>query len=374
MCSDGKVDPAAVELFDRFVTGKVCTRTLGVEPGTDGAAICLHVGSGTIPGEQQELLQYEQMRKTRMIWRPAPGWPEAPPGWQPPPGWSPPPDWPPAPVDWDFWTAAPDEIGRADLHLQPGGPAQADVPAQAGLPTGMTRAGLVLETRLVMIAGLFPWIAAAVVILVRHLDTGQILTQLPSVTPHQPVLNVFLSVLSYVPSAAVVPLVLLLLIRTGQRPSDLGLTRLPWRDLGVAVGLAAAAIGLELALAIAINPVRHSRFVNTAATLDVPAYYLIIALSVALTTAVAEEVIVNGYLITRLDQLGWSPAKAFWLSMALRTSYHLYYGLGAVLTLPFWWLVTRSFQKHRKLNRPIVAHFLYDGTVATIAILIVGRR
>ncbi len=191
---------------------------------------------------------------------------------------------------------------------------------------------------------------------------------MPSVTPHQPVLNVILSVLSYVPSAAVVPLVLLLLVRTGQRPADLGLTRLPWRDLGVAVGLAAAAIGLELSLAIVISPLGHSRFMNRAATLNVPAYYLLIALSVALTTAVAEEVIVNGYLLTRLDQLGWSPAKAFWLSMALRASYHLYYGIGVVLTLPFGWLVTRSFQKHRKLNRPIVAHFLYDGTVATIAI------
>jgi len=226
-----------------------------------------------------------------------------------------------------------------------------------------------------MIAGLFPWIAAAVVILARHLDTGQILTQLPSLTPHQPVLNVILSVLSYLPSAAVVPLVLLLLTRTGQRPADLGLTRLPWRDLGVAIGLAAAAIGLELALAISISPLlRHSRFLNTARTLNVPGYYLLIALSVALTTAVAEEVIVNGYLITRLEQLGWSPTKAFWLSMGLRASYHLYYGIGVVLTLPFGWLVTRSFQKHRKLNRPIVAHFLYDGTVSTIAILIAAHH
>ncbi len=304
------------------------------------------------------------MRKTRMIWRPAPGWPEAPPGWQPPPGWSPPADWPSAPADWDFWAPAPAQAKAV----------AADVPAQAVLPAGMTRAGLVLETRLVMIAGLFPWIAAAVVILVRHLDTGQILTQLPSVTPHQPVLNVILSVLSYLPSAAVVPLVLLLLIRTGQRPADLGLTRLPGRDLAVAVGLAAAAIGLELALAVAISPLRHSRLFNTAAKLNVPVYYLLIALSVALTTAVAEEVIVNGYLITRLDQLGWSPAKAFWLSMALRASYHLYYGIGVVLTLPFGWLVTRSFQRHRKLNRPIVAHFLYDGTVSTIAILIAAHR
>jgi membrane protease YdiL (CAAX protease family) len=297
------------------------------------------------------------MPRNRMIWRPAPGWPEAPPGWQPPPGWSPPADWPPAPSDWAFWA-----------------PEQSEAAAKPAVRLGMTRAGLVLETRLVMIAGLFPWIAAAVVILAKHVDTGQTLTQLPSVTPHQPVLNVILSVLSYLPSASIVPLVLLLLMRTGQRPADLGLTRLPGRDLGVAVGLAAAALGLELVLIFVLKPLEHSRALNTAGRLDVPAYYLLIALSVALTTAVAEEVIVNGYLITRLEQLGWSPAKAFWLSMGLRASYHLYYGVGVLLTLPFGWLATRSFQKHRRLNRPILAHFLYDGTVSAIAILIAGRH
>jgi hypothetical protein len=37
--------------------------------------------------------------------------------------------------------------------------------------------------------------------------------------------------------------------------------------------------------------------------------------------------------------------------------------------VPFGYLVTRSFQKHHKLNRPIVAHFLFDAILITIAIL-----
>lgn len=238
----------------------------------------------------------------------------------------------------------------------------------------MTRQSLVLETKLVMIAGLFPFIASAVVVLVAHLATGNGLTQLPSITPHQPALNVVLGILAYLPTAAAVPLVLLLLLRTGQRPSNLGLTRMRWSDFGVAVGLTAAAFGLELVLAIGLVPLQHTRLDNTAGKLHVPAYYLILALSMALTTAVAEEVIVNGYLITRLDQLGWSPARAFWLSLALRTSYHLYYGVAVVLTLPFGWLMTRSFQKHRKLSRPILAHFLYDSVAFLIAIVIVGHH
>jgi membrane protease YdiL (CAAX protease family) len=300
------------------------------------------------------LLHDVQVSTQRLIWRPAPGWPESPPGWTPPPGWAPPADWPPAPPGWAFW--APPE------------------PAAPVVPAELTRSGLVLETRLVMIAGLFPWIVSAVVILGAHLATGSPLSQLPTYTPHQPVLNTVLGLLSYMPVAAVVPLVLLLLARTGQRPAVLGLTRLGRLDLPVAVGLAAAAFGCELVLALILAPLDHSRLLNSAGTLHVPAYYLIFGISQAAFTSVAEEVIVNGYLITRLDQLGWSPARAFWLSLALRTSYHLYYGVAVVFTVPFGWLVTRSFQKHRKLARPILAHFLFDSAAFTIAILLVGHH
>jgi hypothetical protein len=37
--------------------------------------------------------------------------------------------------------------------------------------------------------------------------------------------------------------------------------------------------------------------------------------------------------------------------------------------VPFGFFVTRSFQKHHKLNRPIVAHFLFDAILITISIL-----
>ncbi len=228
-----------------------------------------------------------------------------------------------------------------------------------------------LETWLVMFALLFPWVISAVLTLVLHLETGASLTQLPSYAPHHPAVNIVVGVLSYLPVAAVAPLALLLLARTGQRPADLGLTSMGWRDAGAAVGLAAAAFGCEIALAIALEPVirEHSSLFNEAGPLHVPAYYLVFGLSQSLITSVAEEVAVNAYLLTRLDQLGWSDGKAFWLSLALRTSYHVYYGAGLVLTLPFGYFVTRSFQKHRKLSRPILAHFLFDAVTFTIAIL-----
>lgn len=236
-------------------------------------------------------------------------------------------------------------------------------------PKEQTRRDLVVETRFVTLALLFPWIVTAVITIAVHVTRHVGLTQLPNYDPRQPVVNVILGLLSYLPVAAVVPLALLLLARTGQRPSDLGLTRARWRDLGVAIGLAAGGLGGEFVLAIPLTRLRHSALVNSAGPLHVPAYFLIFGLSQALITAIAEEVAVSGYLLTRLDQLGWSPWRAFWLSLALRTSYHLYYGLAIVLTLPLGYFLTRSFQKHGKLSRPILAHFLYDSVVFLIAIL-----
>jgi membrane protease YdiL (CAAX protease family) len=287
----------------------------------------------------------------KLVWRPAPGWPEAPPSWQPPPGWQPPPDWPAAPAGWQFWVPAQDKPAAPVEHREP------------------SRRDLVTETWLVMIAMLVPWFISAAVVLGSHLATGATLNPLPSFDRHQPAVNIVLGLLSYVPVVAVVPLALLLLARTGQRPAVLGLTKAGWPDIGAGVGLAALALGSEFVLAVVLSPIAHSRLANTAGPLHVPVYYIAFGISQSLLTAVAEETAVNGYLITRLDQLGWSPAAAFWLSLALRTSYHVYYGIGLIFTLPFGFFLTRSFQKHRKLSRPILAHFLYDTTIFLISIL-----
>lgn len=232
-----------------------------------------------------------------------------------------------------------------------------------------SRRDLVIETWCVMLAALVPWVISAVVVLVDHLAVGGSVNPLPTFDRHQAAVNIVLGLLSYVPTVAVVPVVLLLLMRTGQRPAELGLTSAGWSDVGAAAGLAAAAFGCELLLAIVLVPLQHSGIVNRVGPLHVPLYYLVFGLSQALLTSVAEETVVNGFLITRLDQLGWSPTRAFWLSMALRTSYHVYYGLGVLLTLPFGYFATRSFQRRRKLNRPILMHFLYDSTAFLIAIL-----
>lgn len=234
-----------------------------------------------------------------------------------------------------------------------------------------TRKSLVWETRFVMVAFLLPAVVTAILLFAEHIGGVGNITRFP-IYIKNPVGNLIIGTLDYLPVASVVPLGLFLLARSGQPPKSLGIG---WpsfrRDIWPGLGLAAAAFGSEVVLIIPLAPLLtgNGSLTNKVAVGHVPAYYVIEGLVISLTTAITEEVLVNGYLLTRLEQLGWNPQKALLLSLTLRTSYHVYYGLGFILTIPFGYFVTRSFQKHRRLNRSIAAHFLFDGVLFTIAIL-----
>ena len=248
----------------------------------------------------------------------------------------------------------------------------ADGEVVGGLPMGSARRSLVIETRVVMIAFLVPGVASAVIILSEHVAGVDNIAQFATFVKHQPLANMLLGILAYLPVAAIVPMALYLLSRTGQDRTTLGLV-LPQvkRDILPAIGLDAAAFATEFALAIPVAAflAAHKTLVNSLVTAHVPAYYIVWGLIISATTAITEEVLVNGYLITRLGQLGWTPRSALILSLILRTSYHVYYGFGFIFTIPLGFYVTRSFQKHHKLTRPILAHFLYDAILFTIAVL-----
>ena len=216
-----------------------------------------------------------------------------------------------------------------------------------------------------------PSVLAAVDLFAAHTG-GAAITRFPTIVAN-PVANLILGVITYLEVAAVVPLALLLLSRTGQPPAALGLTRPTWRtDVWPGLGLAASGFGVAYAATIDLTTLvgRHSKLFDQVPPGHVPHYYVIYGLAVSAITAITEETLVSGYLLTRLEQLGWNPRWALALSLTLRTSYHVYYGLGFLLTIPLGYFVTRSFQKHRRLARPIAAHFLYDAVLITIAVLI----
>jgi hypothetical protein len=261
------------------------------------------------------------------------------------------------------------DAGTGAGPSQPAGPGLTWTPAR-GLPPGQARQWLVRETWLVELAFLAPAVLSAVDTFARHLRGVGTISQFPTIVPGHQAENLILGAASYLAVGAIVPLALLLLSRTGQTPAALGLTTLRWGDALPAVGIAAAAYGSAVVIAEVLAEVaRHSQFLAQSAAPHLPAYYVGYGLIVAAVTAVTEETIVNGYLLTRLEQLGWTPGRALLVSMLLRTSYHIYYGLGFLIVIPFGYFTGRSFQKHHRLTRPILAHFLYDAVLLTIAVL-----
>ena len=155
---------------------------------------------------------------------------------------------------------------------------------------------------------------------------------------------------------------LYLLWRSGVNLRDrLGLDRRrPWSDLGTGVVLAAI-IGIPgiafylSAVAIGIN------LTVAPSTLNDVWWRLPVLILAAIENGFLEEVLVVGYLITRLEQLklpGWAAITS---SAVLRGSYHLYQGFGgflgnAVMGVVFaWW-----FRRTRRLWPLVIAHSLLD--------------
>jgi membrane protease YdiL (CAAX protease family) len=160
---------------------------------------------------------------------------------------------------------------------------------------------------------------------------------------------------------APVLLVLHLLRRTGEGAQTIGLTSdRAWPDVGRGVVLFAfvglAGVGLYvLAVALGVN-----RFVVPAPPPDHWWTYPAIFMNAA-AAALLEEIVLVGYLITRLQQLGWSSNGAVAGSAVLRGTYHLYQGWGGfagnlAMGLLFGWIFTRT----RRAWPFVVAHFLLD--------------
>jgi hypothetical protein len=209
-------------------------------------------------------------------------------------------------------------------------------------------------------------------VLAAHLGGVSDIGLFSTVVPGRPLEDLILGIFSYLAVGAVVPLGLLLLARTGQDPAALGLGLPGLRSdvwPGIEIAVSGFAVAVLATLPFSALLARHSELFSQVHVGHVPKYYILYGLAVSAITAITEETLVSGYLLTRLEQFGWTPRRALLLSLTLRTSYHVYYGLGFLFTIPVGYFLTRSFQKHHRLTRPIVAHFLYDAVLITISIL-----
>jgi membrane protease YdiL (CAAX protease family) len=156
-------------------------------------------------------------------------------------------------------------------------------------------------------------------------------------------------------------LVLHLAKRSGEGPAGLGLSwDQPRRDLlrglvlfaivglgGLGIYLGAVKLGVNR-FVVPVPPLHHW-------------WTIPVLLLNAAAAALLEEVIVLGYLITRLRQLGWAPMAAVAASALLRASYHLYQGWGGFLgNLAMGALFGVLFIRWRLTWPFVIAHFLLD--------------
>lgn len=139
-------------------------------------------------------------------------------------------------------------------------------------------------------------------------------------------------------------------LRGDRRASDLA------RGIGLAALLGAGGAGLYLlAVQLGVN-----RFVVPAP----PAghwWTVPVLLMAAVRAALLEEIVLIGYLVTRLQQFGWSDLRAIVASALLRATYHLYQGWGGflgnlILGLAFGFVFART----RRTWPLVIAHALLD--------------
>jgi membrane protease YdiL (CAAX protease family) len=83
----------------------------------------------------------------------------------------------------------------------------------------------------------------------------------------------------------------------------------------------------------------------------------------AMENAVLEEVVMIGYLFTRLRQLAWNAAAIIALSAVIRGSYHLYQGIGGFIgNLIMGVVFGLIYLRWKRVGPLVVAHSLLDIT------------
>jgi hypothetical protein len=99
-----------------------------------------------------------------------------------------------------------------------------------------------------------------------------------------------------------------------------------------------------------------------------------VLLTSAVANALAEELLVVGYLITRMRQLGYGEGGALAASAVLRGSYHLYQGFGGFVgNLVMGLVFGRVWQRTGRLWALVIGHALID-TVAFVGFALLRGR
>jgi membrane protease YdiL (CAAX protease family) len=238
-------------------------------------------------------------------------------------------------------------------------------PAASGTPAN--RASLRNEVLLVLGVSLGYSAVYAMIDIVGRLTATQSLSKQTatlngSAAPGRPWLDLAFQLAQI--GFAVVPALLAVYLLNrdgGPARSTLGLApRRTGFDLGTGAGLAAL-IGIPgLGLYLAAHAAGINATVVPEALPKVWWAIPVLVLSAAQNAAL-EELIVVGYLVTRLRQFGWALPAVVLTSALLRGSYHLYQGFGGFLGNAVMGVIfVLFFIRFRRVVPLILAHFIID--------------
>jgi len=184
----------------------------------------------------------------------------------------------------------------------------------------------------------------------------------PSIVPDRPWLDLSYQLFYFIlPTAEVLLVLYLLYLAYGQARSLIGFNLAqPWKDLGLGVAICAG-IGIPglgfyfLARYLGINTE------VTPANLSAHWWTIPVLICAAIVAGVSEEVIMVGYLFTRLRTLNWAPVAVLITSAVIRGSYHLYQGFGGFLgNLVMGLAFGLIYLKTKRVLPLVITHTLID--------------
>jgi membrane protease YdiL (CAAX protease family) len=195
-----------------------------------------------------------------------------------------------------------------------------------------------------------------------------------SQAPGRPVFDLVLQLVSIASGVAPAFLGFYLLARNGEGPSSIGVdASQPGKDLLRGAGLAALIGGSGLGLYYLAYKAGISLNIVAASLPDVWWRFPVLLLS-ALQDGINEEVLVVGYLISRLRLLGLSPAAAVAISAVLRGSYHLHQGFGPFIGNVIMGVIFGAlYVRWRRTNPMIIAHTLINAVAFIGYTLLMGH-
>jgi hypothetical protein len=169
-------------------------------------------------------------------------------------------------------------------------------------------------------------------------------------------------------------LVVYLLFRSDESHHTIGLDlRRPRFDLTAGGVLAAVIGGAGLALYLAAHALGLALTVVVSNLPNIWWRDPILVLSAG-QNAVLEEVVIAGYLLHRLRQLGWSDYPALGVSAFIRGSYHLYQGFGGFLgNFVLGLIFGRLYQVWGRVAPLVIAHMLIDAVAFVGYVELVGH-